>query len=180
MTALAAFDAAADFAGGGEHLGGSDRPGHGAPRRRTERRNCGDGCRGRGARSLAEPDHDAADRVPLAEVDMGLGDRSLPSPDALVAQLVVDRLRPVVDRGPETPASVGRYRTTLCGGRVGAVNLVVTGKPGGEPVAFVPVVVRHRCSGEADRKRGERRRNRPPWQSRCHFLPSIGLTRYLT
>src|SRR2546421_7986962 len=38
-------------------------------------------------------------RVPLAEVNMGLSDRSLPSPDAFVAQLVVDRLRPVVDHG---------------------------------------------------------------------------------
>src|SRR5437016_6218849 len=212
MTALAAFDAAADFAGGedrrvhvgvgrtgadrahdlielpggdslaggGNHLLGPDRPGDGArlgalwSDRATQ---CRHGVLG--SVGLAQPYHDSADRVLLAEVNMGLGDRSLPSPDALVAQLVMDRACSVVDHGPETPASVGRYRTTLRGGRVGAVNLVVTGKPGGEPVAFVPVVVRHCRSGEADRKRGERRRNRP-WHSRCHVLPPIGLTRYFT
>src|SRR5882672_11044330 len=56
---------------GGEHLGRDDRPGHGVrPGTAALRREGGDSCGGRGARSLAEPDYDAADRVPLAEVDM--------------------------------------------------------------------------------------------------------------
>src|SRR3977135_1830707 len=50
------------LAGGGEHLGGDDRPGHGAcPGTAAQRCEGGDSCRGRGARRLAEAEQERAD-----------------------------------------------------------------------------------------------------------------------
>src|SRR5256885_1919213 len=156
MTAVAALDLAADFpgpegrgvhvgvrrtgadrahqvveppgadslSGDGDHLVSRNRPGHGVgPGTATLRR----GRNRRSAGRLAQPDHDAAGRVPLAEVDVGL---THVARQTLEAQLVMNCFRTIVDHGPKTPAGLGRYGATL---RVGAsaVNLVVTGEPCG-------------------------------------------------
>src|SRR5262249_12079887 len=63
-------------------------------------------------RGLAEPDHDAAHRVPLAEVDVRLLDRAL---EATIAERVVDDSASVVDVGAEAAARDARDRAPQVG-----------------------------------------------------------------
>ena len=58
---------------------------------------------------LAKPDDDPADRVTLAEVDVGLGDIAF---EALVTELVMDHVP--IELGLELPARACRYRAADC------------------------------------------------------------------
>src|SRR5262249_50785667 len=98
--------------GDGEDLVRTNGPGD-RPFLRTRRRDASHGSRSRHRRGLAEPDHDAAYRVPLAEVDVRLLDRAL---ETAIAERVVDDSASIVDVGPEAAARDARDRAPQ-GGR---------------------------------------------------------------
>src|SRR3954465_10154146 len=130
-----------------ENLLRRDRPADGPfPCARAFRRCSGDGRRCPGDR-LAQPNDDAADGMPLAEMDMRLGDVAL---EPAVAQLVVDDVPAIVDLGAEAPAGYARDRASQRRCRCGdEVDLVVTRKSRAKIVRLAVVRRGRKTEGES-------------------------------